>query len=573
MEKRPNPLLETLSARGRKAFYRVKADFAFAVGTTLELDALDRAGMYFIDKGKVEVEHTYPERDPRQITTRVAGQYFGEYSVLDGTRKMTVRVLEDTSGVWIPANRFGSLAEAEPSFVLNLTRMVLQQQAEYDEKQIAEMRKAREESERKIERLEAVATTSEALNTALNLDRLLEVILQASRVLTSAECGTIYLIDQENDELYSYMNEKGHCLRINMPLGKGIAGTVAQRGVPINIEDAYKDPRFNPEVDQETGYRSRSVLTMPIMNPTGEVLGVLQLLNKDNEAAFTHDDEQLLATFGGHAAIALERTRTAEAMMRNNSLIAVGNLAASIVHDLKSPLTVIQGYVDLLSFTAGSDEQRSHIEHISQQLNRMVGMTQEVLDFARGQVRLNPVKTRVNDYVAEICESFELEMDRNGVEMHLSFEGDADWTILMDRDRLTRVFHNLITNAREAMPGGGTLEIMSRQRENDWELIVRDTGVGISPGRLETIFEPFSTHGKKNGTGLGLSIAKSVIEEHGGEIQVSSVVGKGTTFEIHLPHRPKMASKPRLAVRDYDKFEELKQIAGEGTENSGPSLN
>jgi len=576
MEKVPSPLLDTLSADGRKVFDKAKSDFSFQSGDSFELHTPDRSGLYFIEKGQVEVEHTYPERSPLQRDTRTAGQFFGEYVVLDGMRRSTVHVKEDTQGVWIPTNRFGLLAEAEPSFLLNLTRIVLRDQTEQDSSLISELSSTKVKAELTIKHLNAVTASSEAINSAQDLDQLLQVVLREARQLVRAERGTVYLMDREAGEIYSFVNERGHRLKISLPIGQGFAGLAAKHGITINIEDAYEDPRFHPDVDQETGFRTRSVLTMPIRNQKGDIVGVIQLLNKMGEGIFDSSDEKAIATFGVHAAIAIDRTLIAETMSRNNQLAAVGNLASSIVHDLKSPLTVIQGYVDLLNYTMASEDQHSHLERISQQLHRMVGMTQEVLDFARGQIRLNPTKASACDYLREICDSYANEMEARNI--NLVFEcgtSDKDWTVIFDKDRFSRVLTNLITNAQEAMPDGGTLTVEAVRFDKHWELQISDTGVGIASGRLPSIFDPFTTYGKKNGTGLGLSIVKNVIDEHGGDIQIDSKQNIGTTVTIQMPLRPRITSGSTMKAIRSDQISKMKSSGDQhlSTQGDTPSMN
>jgi signal transduction histidine kinase len=576
MKKTPNPMLDTLSKQGREAFDRIKTEFSFKVGESLELDNADRAGLYFIDRGRVEIEHTFPERLPHQRDQRKAGEFFGEYVVLDGVRRITVHVKEDTTGVWIPANRFGSLVEIEPSFLLNLTRIVLRNQSEHDNKLITELSETKAVADLTIQRLQAVTATSEAINSAQDLDELMQVVLREARHLTHAERGTVYLVDREAGEIYSFVNDHGQRLKFSLPIGQGFAGLAVEQGVTINIEDAYQDPRFHPEVDQETGIRTRSVLTMPIRNPSGIIVGVIQLLNKKDHGVFNSQDEETISTLGVHAAIAIDRTLIGEAMNRNQQLAAVGNLAASIIHDLKSPLTVIQGYVDLLNYTMASTDQRSHLEHISSQLHRMVGMTQEVLDFARGQIRLNPAQTPVRHFLTQICESFSNELKARNIELEFECDlEDQDWSVILDKERFTRVLTNLITNAKDAMPGGGTLTVEATQFDSHWELQISDTGIGISAGRMQSIFDPFSTHGKRNGTGLGLTIAQNVISEHGGDIHVDSEEGVGTTFTLQMPLRPQMTTSSAMTAITVDTLNGFQTITDSSSSVQGdlPSMN
>lgn len=514
--------------------------FTLNAGEQVNMHEDGRPGLYLIEKGRVEVHHTarHRERNPELKAVRGPGDYFGEYSLIDRRRKfVTITVLEDTSGRRLDLDSFKRFIREDPQLLLNLTRDVLLRQSEHDAELIRELTRTKTAAEKVIDRLKAITNTSQVINTTIELDKLLNIILVEAQRLTGAERGTIYLVDQDAGEIYSIVVEGGELQRISLPLGKGIAGHVALEGETVNITDAYDDPRFNPEVDKQTGFRTKSMLTMPMRNPDGDIVGVLQLLNK-KRGRFKRDDEQIIETLGVHASIAIERAHSAAEMVRNKSLAAVGNLAATIIHDLKSPITVIKGYVELLNLALPIGEQRKHLEKISTQLNRMVGMTQELLDFTRGQIRVEPTPTSIRELLEELCQSLELELPPQGIEFALEFGDDDDWDVTLDKDRFNRVFYNLVNNAREAMPKGGSLTVRAVNDADEWTLTVADTGIGIAMERIERIFEPFSTYGKRKGTGLGLTIARNVIYEHGGDIDVESTPGEGTTFTIRMPHEP-----------------------------------
>ncbi|HEX04208.1 MAG TPA: Crp/Fnr family transcriptional regulator, partial [Bacteroidetes bacterium] len=145
--KKPNPLLDTLSPVGQKALKEVMEEFEFQAGEELELDSSEIAGLYFIQEGSVEIEHVFPERTPHQCDSRGSGEFFGEQVVLDGSRRMILRIFENTKGIWIPENRFALLIEAEPAFLLNLTRLVIRHQSEYDDRLIDKLYEANRTSE------------------------------------------------------------------------------------------------------------------------------------------------------------------------------------------------------------------------------------------------------------------------------------------------------------------------------------------------------------------------------------------------------------------------------------------
>jgi len=156
-----------------------------------------------------------------------------------------------------------------------------------------------------IEKLTALVQVGKAMASERNLDRLLRLILGEVTKVVEADRSSLFLVDRDRNELWSKIAQGLEMREIRIKVGMGIAGYVAQTGTIVNIEDAYGDPRFNPETDQRTGYRTRTILCVPAQNHLGEVIGVLQVLNK-REGVFTQEDEELLLALSGQAAVSIE---------------------------------------------------------------------------------------------------------------------------------------------------------------------------------------------------------------------------------------------------------------------------
>ena len=161
---------------------------------------------------------------------------------------------------------------------------------------------------RSLNRLNLLVEASKALSSTLDLSELLGRILEVAKSHTEAERGTLFLVDEATNEIWSLIAHGMEKQEIRLPLGKGIAGHVAKTGEVVLIPDAYSDPRFNPEVDKRTGYRTRTILCVPIRNKAGKVIAALQLLNKQH-GAFVEEDADFLLTLSGHMALALENAQ------------------------------------------------------------------------------------------------------------------------------------------------------------------------------------------------------------------------------------------------------------------------
>jgi serine phosphatase RsbU (regulator of sigma subunit) len=158
-----------------------------------------------------------------------------------------------------------------------------------------------------LDKLKAIVEASKKLTSTLDLDELLNVILDVALNELEAERGTVFLLDEEAGEIFSRILRGNEIDEIRLPVGDGISGKVAESGETIIIKDAYSDPRFNPEVDRKSGFRTRSVLCLPLAKDK-QILGVIQLLNK-KEDYFTQDDADYLSALASHMVIAIENAR------------------------------------------------------------------------------------------------------------------------------------------------------------------------------------------------------------------------------------------------------------------------
>jgi signal transduction histidine kinase len=217
-------------------------------------------------------------------------------------------------------------------------------------------------------------------------------------------------------------------------------------------------------------------------------------------------------------------------------LAVVGNFARSILHDLKSPLTVISLATETLDRPGLTPEKRAQsLDYIHQQIENIRGMIGDILEFTQSS-RTNATFTNADyrRFVTELLPELNADAQVKSVRMELQNDPPAV-PLRLDARRLRRVFFNLLHNAVDVMPGGGA--IFLRFQLNDKEVVteMEDTGPGIAPEIADRLFQPFATHGKPHGSGLGLSICKKIVEDHGGRIAVRHEPGHGAVFSFTLP--------------------------------------
>lgn len=199
-------------------------------------------------------------------------------------------------------------------------------------------------AKRTLNKLSFLVEASKALGSTLDLAELLGRILDVAKTQMEAERGTLFLVDDAKDEIWSLIAHGLEKQEIRLPLGKGIAGHVAKTGEIVNIPDAYADPRFNPEVDKRTGFRTRNILCVPIRNKNGKIIATLQLLNKI-QGTFTDDDVEFLLTLSGHMALALENAQLHQALLEKERMEKEFALARGIQRSLlPETAPVVEGF-------------------------------------------------------------------------------------------------------------------------------------------------------------------------------------------------------------------------------------
>jgi signal transduction histidine kinase len=215
-----------------------------------------------------------------------------------------------------------------------------------------------------------------------------------------------------------------------------------------------------------------------------------------------------------------------------------------VIHDFKTPMTIISGHAQLMVDADDRAERQEHSEAILKQFDVLTAMQREVLDFARGKSTLFVRRVYLKKFLGELERQIRLEVDDTPVELVIN--ADSKLVARFDEARVARALHNLARNAIEAMgERGGRLEIGAALVDGELVLTVSDTGPGI-PAEVEgRMFQSFVTSGKRDGTGLGLAIVRKIVEEHGGRVDVASD-SKGTVFTLSLPQAP---PEPGVTVR------------------------
>ena len=386
--------------------------------------------------------------------------------------------------------------------------------------------------EKRVARLERLIEIGRSLNSTLNLRPLLQRIVVAAHELTEAEACSILLVDRKSGQLHFEAATNLPGVRsIIVPMEGSIAGWVVQTGKHLVVSDARKDPRSYRKADEQSGATTRSILAVPLI-ARGNVIGVLEAINKEGGVEFTEEDIELLTVLGNQAAVAVQ----------NALLFQQSDLIAEIVHEMRTPLTSIIAYTDLMQRPDTTVPQCSQFADVIRgEAERINEMTNNFLDLARlesGRASLarDPVDLSTVIHMAVNV----LRPQADAKQIILLVDAAATLPSVMgDAQRLHQVLLNLLSNAIKYCRQGDTVTVTARCEEDHLNISVADTGPGIPADALPNIFERFyRVPGMENralGTGLGLTIARQIVEAHGGEICVESEEGHGATFTFTLP--------------------------------------
>ena len=433
------------------------------------------------------------------------------------------------------------------------------------------------------EQLGALVEAGKVLAAERSLDAVLQRIVEvACRLLQAryAALGTLDAAGRQDRFVTTGLDAEQRARIGALPTGRGILGVAVRERRPLRLRDLTADPRAHGFPPHHPAMRS--FLGVPIVS-RGRVFGHLYLTEKQGAEEFSKEDEQLAVTLAGQAAVAIENAslyeelrrsyeelkQSQDLLVRQEKLASLGRLAAGVAHELNNPLSAVAGFAEALQRhvvggECGSDRPygdcREYLGMIQTEVARAAAIVRRLLDFARQrEPAFGPV-----DVVQVVREAvaFVERQARLANRKILVSPGGEGCTVQGDPQMLHQVFLNLLTNALDAVEGGGDVCIAVRRASaaagqlgnqatrqsgatsrpvaipEEWiHVIVSDTGVGIAPEHLGKVMDPFfTTKDVGKGTGLGLAICQSIVEQHGGTIQIRSAgVNKGTTVTVRLP--------------------------------------
>jgi signal transduction histidine kinase/putative methionine-R-sulfoxide reductase with GAF domain len=340
--------------------------------------------------------------------------------------------------------------------------------------------------------------------------------------------------------------------RVAMKRNEGIIGWAMYHNEALSLPaDVHRlagndglDSPVSARLSTMLNVQLASAIAVPLDGEADEAVGAIALYNSHKPGGFSQDDRALLRLISANASTAVRLFRSRMERERSERLTTIGRLLSGVMHDMRTPLTVISGYVQLMATATDAAQRSDHAKLILKQFDQLSAMQREVLEFARGERSILVRKVYLTKFFEDLEKQLRSEMDGSNVE--LVFQLEDRGVARFDESKLTRVVHNLARNAVEAMGArGGKLTLRVSREGTDLVVSVSDTGKGIPKDIEDKLFRSFVTSGKRGGTGLGLAIVKKIIDEHAGTITVKST-SHGATFTVRLPQDgpPQPAAPP-----------------------------
>jgi len=399
-----------------------------------------------------------------------------------------------------------------------------------------ELLDTRRDLERRQRELNALYEVEKDMSHALDLDDLLSRILAQAIGVLGGGAGSIALVEPDGSLRFRTVQGPAapRLIERTLPHGTGLIGWSIAHKTPVIVDDPANDPRHARDVAAESGVTPAHLMVAPLVDGE-EVMGAVEIIDQRKKtregSQWSEVDLKLLVLIASQAASAIGFARQRNEQSKTDRLASIGRMLAGLLHDLKTPMTIISGYGQLMAASDDPAQREAYVEQIQRQFDLMAGMTREVLAFARGDTDLVVRKVYVNRYVEELAT--QLGAATAGRNIDFALEAKYDGIAYFDEQKLLRVFHNLARNAVEAMPDGGKLTVTVDKLDDHLTWSVRDSGPGIPAELHGRLFELFST-GKKGGTGLGLAIVKKILDDHHGTIAVETG-STGTNFVLKLP--------------------------------------
>ncbi|MBI1884030.1 MAG: GAF domain-containing protein [Chlamydiae bacterium] len=397
---------------------------------------------------------------------------------------------------------------------------------------------------REAEKLTSLFGIGQTMISSIDLEEVLDRVTREAAKLTETKICSLMLLDEKKEELSIrsvYGGSERYVRKPNLPVRQSLLGKVVLKKKALQVLDVKESKAYrHPEMAEEEGLCS--LLSVPMIFQ-GRVIGILNVYS-NTLRHFSQEEIDVLFALASLSAMAIENARLyghtirAEEYLRQQERLAIlGEVAAEIAHEIRNPLTVIKMLIQSIENKSQETKEgmfKKDVEVVGEKIRHMERIVERVLSMGRpGEMSLE--LTDIRKCLDETLSFMRFRLAQQRVHWEENYERGIP-PLNLDRGLISQAFLNIILNAIQAMPQGGTLRVSLKKKGDKALIQFEDTGVGIPKEHLDKLFQPFFTS-KKGGTGLGLAIVQRIVESHSGRIYVESELGKGSLFTIEFPIR------------------------------------
>jgi signal transduction histidine kinase len=432
-----------------------------------------------------------------------------------------------TNGTWLDGARIEDATPLRPG-----ATVVLGRPGNYRIRFLADAKSATPAAPGPEKSLQEVLEISKVLLSTLDLEEVLGRVLDACLRISRAERGYLFLREGNDLKLRASRGETpGRSVQQQVEFSRSIALRVAKTGKAEFLSD-----------QQDSGVLDKSASIMRLRLETiacvplkiqHNVVGIVYMDSHERSELPDATGREVMEVLAGLAAVAIENARMVRERVQNERWTAIGRMAASIVHDIRSPLAALRGTAELLHAKVPDAAHREKLKIIIEEVDRLARLSGEMLEFSSQAQPLNSRPISMDQLIRDFLKSVgpRLEQEQIRLETRLNHPGP----LLLDQRKVVRLLHNVVGNALEAMKPGGTLTVETKAVEGRGVLSISDTGCGMSPEIAGRVFEPFFSEGKDHGSGLGMPIVRRIVEQHDATIALESSPGGGTRVQVSFP--------------------------------------
>jgi signal transduction histidine kinase len=396
---------------------------------------------------------------------------------------------------------------------------------------------------------ERLVEISRMLGSGLEREPLLQALVEAACELLHSEAASILILEEETG-LLKFIAAPAHqlaaMLRARVPLDASVAGTAYTQVRPVRVNDARDNPHIYRTVDRLLQFETRSLLAVPIRYG-GQVLGVMEVVNKHGTTHYTGDDVTILETIADYAGTVLfNAALLEETTAARQDIDALERMKADFIaitsHELRTPLGLVMGHAALLKEVLPDEPYGHQLDVILRNATRLQKILDDLSNMdaphsGRGKMHWQVVD--LGELLQTVCNGFQAQARSKQIAMVVQ-RGPGNLAAEVDKEKITLVLGNLVENALHFTNPAGHILALAESLPGFIRISVLDDGIGIPVSDLTRVFDRFfqveaHTTRQHGGLGLGLSVARVMVELHGGQIWAESIEGRGSKFSILLP--------------------------------------